>query len=79
MSRKLVCTECGGKMEAGIIVDGFQGSFFDASYWMEGTPKKNFWGSITREGKKKAYISALRCETCGFVKLYAGPDKSESN
>ena len=66
-------------MEVGIIVDRTHGNFLDAVYWMEGTPKKNFWGVITTEGKKKTYISALRCETCGFVKLYAGPDLSESN
>jgi hypothetical protein len=68
-------------METGIVVDRLHGDDFnDAAYWMEGTPKKrSFLGYLKTKGKKKAYISALRCETCGFVKLYAGPDLTESH
>lgn len=66
-------------MEKGIVVDYLDQGFIGASYWMEGTPKKNFWGSISKTGKKQFYISALRCETCGFIKFYAGPDLTESN
>jgi len=80
MSRTFVCTECGGKMELGIIVDVGHGNFAaDASYWMEGTNEKKFWGGLKIKGRKKHYISALRCVQCGLLKFYAGPDNSEIN
>jgi hypothetical protein len=78
MGRNFVCAECGGTMQMGIIVGNSYGPN-DASYWMEGINEKGLWtGSLKIKGKKKHYISALRCETCGFLKFYAGPDLSES-
>jgi hypothetical protein len=78
MSRNFVCAECGGKLELGIIVDLGDNSYpMDASYWMEGRNEKSRSGLLNEEGKKKHYISALRCETCGLLKFYAGPDLSE--
>jgi hypothetical protein len=78
MSRNLVCTECGGTMEMGIVVDhGYL--YMDAAYWIEGHGEKLWDGLLKLKGKKKHGISALRCETCGFLKFYAGPDLSESN
>jgi hypothetical protein len=80
MPKNLVCAECGGHMEMGVIVDRGHGGVADASYWMEGIKEKALWiGPIKTWGKKTHYISALRCTTCGFLKLYAGPDNSESN
>ena len=82
MARNLVCSECGGKMEIGIVVDRGHGNRpIDASYWMEGTDHKaGFWiGTINTEGREKYYINALRCENCGFLKFYAGPDNSQTN
>ena len=80
MSGNLVCAECGGKMQLGIIVD--RGHFsvpIDASYWMEGKKEKHFWsGGLKLKDKKKYYISALRCEVCGLLKFYAGPDNSKN-
>ncbi|MFZ5855680.1 MAG: hypothetical protein ACOYZ6_02535 [Chloroflexota bacterium] len=77
MTRNLVCSECGGKMEKGIIVDtGDAGTPFGASYWMEGVAEKNWLGILITRKKKKYYITAFRCETCSFLKLYAGSDQS---
>ena len=77
MIRNLVCSECGGKMEKGIIVDtGDAGWPFGASYWMEGIAEKNWIGTLITHKKKKYYITAFRCEICGFLKLYAGSDQS---
>ena len=77
MTRSLVCVECGGKMEMGIVVEYAHGSS-DASYWMEGGNERSWLGYLKNNGKKKYYISALRCATCGLLKFYAGPDNSES-
>ncbi len=82
MPRNFVCTECGGKMELGIIVDLGHGSQpMDASYWMEGINEKGNWltGGLKTKGKTKHYITALRCEKCGLMKFYAGPDNSETD
>ncbi len=62
----------------GIIVDNTYRTN-DASFWMEGSNKRSWWGFLKEKGKKKYYISALRCITCGLLKFYAGPDNSESN
>jgi hypothetical protein len=79
MARNIVCSECGGKMEMGIIVDRANlYAAIDASYWMKGINERSWFG-LKIYAKEKHYISALRCETCGFLKLYAGPDLSESN
>lgn len=80
MSRNLVCNECGGKLQIGIIVDhGHFSAPTDASYWMEGKKEDDFWsGGLKVKKKKKYYISALRCEVCGLLKLYAGPDNSKN-
>jgi hypothetical protein len=79
MSRNFVCAECGGKLELGIIVDLADNSLpMDASYWMEGSNEKSKSGLLNVKGKKKHYISALRCVTCGLLKFYAGPDNSGS-
>jgi len=74
MARNLVCSECGGKMENGIIVDVGHG--YDSSYWMEGSIEKNWLGVLKTDKKKKHYISAFRCERCGLLKLYAGSGHS---
>ena len=77
MARNLVCSECGGKMEMGIIVDVGHGSQpYDASYWMEGAIERGWFGGLKTNKKRKHYISAFRCEHCGFLKLFAGSDHS---
>ena len=81
MARNLVCGECGGTFQEGFIVEtaaGVLGLPFAASYWMEGTDiKRSFWTlKLKTIGRKKYYITAYRCERCGFMKFYAGPDHS---
>jgi predicted nucleic-acid-binding Zn-ribbon protein len=78
MSRILVCSECGGKMERGFVVDTieFTGKPFDNSYWMEGKPEDDGGGFLKSKDRKRRDIIAYRCESCGFLKFYAGPDNS---
>jgi hypothetical protein len=75
MSRNTTCSECGGKMERGFVVDtaGDIGMLLDAAYWVEGRPEKSIWTGLKVMKKEKHYITAYRCETCGFLKFYAGP------
>ena len=74
MARNLVCSECGGMLQRGFIVDAGHGNQpQDASYWLEGKPEKNFWFGLKTKGKQAFYVTAYRCENCGFLKFYAGP------
>jgi hypothetical protein len=80
MSRDLTCSECGGKMQRGLVIDTQDNHGFldparlDTAYWVEGKSERNILGGIKVRKKEKYYITAFRCEGCGFLKLYAGPD-----
>ena len=76
MTRNLVCGECGGSLQRGFIVEtaGMNPRPYDASYWLEGKPEKHFIDGLKINEKKAYYITAYRCENCGFLKFYAGPD-----
>ncbi len=76
MNRNTICSECGGKMQRGLVVDteGYYGMQLDAAYWVEGKPERNILGWLKVRKKEKHYITAFRCEGCGFLKFYAGPN-----
>ncbi len=79
MARNLVCSECGGKLDRGFIaetLDLTQLHAYDASLWVDGQPEKGFMWWLKTEGRKMYYVTAYRCEQCGFMKVYAGPDQS---
>ena len=83
MARNLVCGECGGSMQRGFIAEE-GGSVINhapiaASYWIEGKPEVSFWAGLKLKGKDIHYILAYRCERCGLMKFYAGPDHSAEN
>jgi hypothetical protein len=46
---------------------------------VEGKPERNIFGGLKVREKEKHYITAFRCERCGFLKLYAGPDLTSKN
>jgi hypothetical protein len=74
MTRNTTCSECGGTMQRGFMVETGHGNRpHDASYWLEGKPEKSFWFGLKTEGKQAFYITAYRCENCGFLKFYASP------
>jgi uncharacterized protein DUF6487 len=81
MSRNLVCNECGGTMQRGFIVEtaGIAPKPYDATYWLEGKPEKSFIDGLKMDGKQAYYINSYRCESCGFLKIYAGPDNSKND
>ena len=78
MTRNLICSECGGTMQKGFITEdiGIWPRTYDASYWVEGITEFSFLGYLKTKGKKQYNIYAYRCERCGFMKFYAGPDHS---
>ena len=58
----IVCSECGGKFQRGFIVETGRS---------EGETQKDWLGLLQMKGKQAFYITAFRCESCGFLKLYA--------
>ena len=81
MSRNLVCNECGGNMQEGLVIEkyGAFGQIRDATYWLEGRLQKDIFGVrgvVKTKGMKADDIKAYRCERCGFLKFYAGSDHS---
>ena len=79
MSRNLVCGECGGNLERGFVaqtLDLTRLHAYDASLWVEGQPEKGFIGWLKTKGRKMYYVTAYRCERCGFMKFYTELDHS---
>lgn len=63
------CSECGGQMEDGSIVD-FRRSVAAAGEWARGAVEVSTWtGAI--KNPERFVISAYRCVDCGYIKLYA--------
>lgn len=73
MNRSATCGECGGSMQEGYVLDVAKTGRIPSS-WIEGKPEKDFWLGLNLEDKLVFPITAFRCERCGFLKFYAGPD-----
>jgi hypothetical protein len=61
-------------MKRGIVVDRAPAGMTDAAYWLEGKAEKSIWVGLKTKGKQALFITAYRCENCGFLKFYAGPN-----
>jgi hypothetical protein len=66
------CTECGGEMEIGFILDRTQNYFFPQS-WTKDPPKKRWWGTVKVNRDECRTVETNRCKACGFLKSYAKP------
>jgi hypothetical protein len=75
MARNLVCSECGGNMKMGYVPD-YADKMSLQTFWVEGRMEKGFLGFPKIKNRKQYDISAYRCERCGLLKFYAGPDHS---
>jgi hypothetical protein len=66
------CSDCGGQLVAGFIVDQAYGSE-QVSTWQKGEPQKRWWtfGGIARAGAERIEVTTLRCGRCGVLKNYA--------
>lgn len=88
MSHEPTCSDCGGIMEEGHVVDYAHASFIQAR-WQPGEPENQksfgvdwnqFFGSALPDVAIDAYklypIFARRCVECGLLKLYAEKPKN---
>ena len=66
---KTECTECGGRMVEGSVVD-FRRNIAAAGEWVPGDVVVSGWtGQIKNE--ERFVMTAYRCAGCGFLKLFA--------
>ena len=63
------CSECGGAMEEGFILDKSYGASL-ISRWLKGHPESGWQGAKTK-GKECRSIETWRCVECGLLKSYA--------
>jgi predicted nucleic-acid-binding Zn-ribbon protein len=67
-----VCPKCGGPMRQGYIAtrrDRFSSVEAD---WIEGEAADSFWiGQYGVKAKSGLPVTALRCQSCGYLESYA--------
>ena len=71
------CTDCGGTMQMGYIVDRADFSVLRPACWVEGVPEP-FSSRLPDAGlnvnnRAQYAVLTLRCERCGLLKSYARP------
>jgi hypothetical protein len=59
-------------MEAGFLADTTYGAIKPGE-WVGGAPESSWLTGTRVRGKDRYPLLALRCATCGYVKLYAQP------
>ena len=62
-------------MQKGYVPDNIYGGAIQ-TFWVEGPFERNFFGSVKYKGRKRYYVTAYRCERCGLIKFYAGPNQT---
>jgi predicted nucleic-acid-binding Zn-ribbon protein len=72
------CPKCGRQQARGFVLDRRRVRKFDTSKWVKGEPRRSFWHGLDLKGRDIYTIQAQRCDSCGFVELYAPatPDQS---
>jgi hypothetical protein len=70
------CTECGGSMEDGSVVD-FRRNMATAGEWVAGEVVASGWTGALKNAERFV-IDAYRCVDCGSLKLYARTRSSSS-
>jgi predicted nucleic-acid-binding Zn-ribbon protein len=65
------CPKCQSEMEQGFLFQPGDSNLSSVPiYWVQGPPKKGFWGTKLG-GRKKQNIAAFKCTSCGYFELYA--------
>jgi len=69
------CKNCGNDTARGFLADLGKANYFLAK-WVEGEPeRKEFLGltasNVEVSGRRQLSVRALRCESCGYLELYA--------
>jgi hypothetical protein len=71
-ANQLPCPKCNEPMIQGFLMDRGHYNAIQVGSWIEGAPKKSFWGNLKLPSKDKLIpIGAFRCSSCGYVELYS--------
>ena len=72
MAEEYVCSRCGGRMDAGFLLDRRQySSPQGTAQWVEGILEWSFWMGIKLKGRRRYEVVTFRCEACGYLESYA--------
>jgi hypothetical protein len=69
------CAQCGGSLKQGFVRD-LREHRSETAYWIEGPVERSFLFGVRVRGRRKAAITALRCDACGRLELYAPSPES---
>ena len=67
------CSDCGGKMVEGFILDRTYGGQF-VQRWLKGNPEKSAWTGVKAKGKECRAVETYRCVKCGLLQSYANTE-----
>lgn len=71
------CSQCGGRMTRGYLLDHSHAAYHSA-HWLEGAPPLSGFGDrIHPRLERSIPVTTFRCERCGFLQNYARPDLVE--
>ena len=59
-------------MTVGVILNGLQGGQL-MPCWVEGVPEQGIFGNLKLRNKRAVPVTSFRCESCGYVELFAPP------
>jgi hypothetical protein len=64
------CPQCSGSLKEGFVRD-LRDRRADSAFWVEGPIERSFFLGVRLRGRRKAEITALRCDSCGRLELFA--------
>ncbi len=67
------CSKCSGALVHGFTAE-LTGGPPMVGFWVEGEPKKAWFGLRLPKQKEWIPIATLRCSVCGYIESYARPE-----
>jgi hypothetical protein len=61
-------------MQRGLILDRSESNMPNTQKWIEGAPKRRWWGTVNTSGRDSFGVLTFRCERCGWLESYANPE-----
>ena len=65
------CPKCGGRIEAGFLLEQRDGNMKGVTEWVEGAPEKGWFGAVKVHRKRRLAVQTQRCTRCGYLESYA--------
>jgi predicted nucleic-acid-binding Zn-ribbon protein len=65
------CPKCGGRLEAGFLLEQRDGNMKGVTEWIEGAPETGWFGAVKVRKKRHLPVQTLRCTRCGYLESYA--------